>query len=150
MVGCQHHSCVWYQNSRLYFTYRPFLPYPAQLPRWSFAKESKRNGTAAEAFCVWAAALLIRRWLNGAAVEFPRGAVGLGVFSHTREVLPWQRPRPELGLASAVRAPAPGAQPARPSDRGRDDEPSDTLSQKSSLPAPMDNFSCHPLRKPHG
>lgn len=69
-MRCKHHSCLWYHNSRLYFAHRPFSPYPVQLPRGSFAKESKQNGTAAEAFCVGAAAALIRRRFNGAAAEF--------------------------------------------------------------------------------
>lgn len=107
MVRCKHHSCICYQNSRLYFAHRPFPPYPVQLPRGSFAKESKQNGTAAEAFCVRAAAVLISRRLNGAAAEFPRARWTRRSLGAALTAAPAPaRPR------AALTAPAAAAQPA--------------------------------------
>lgn len=52
------------------FRTQTILTLPCPITPGKFAKESKQNGTAAEAFCVGAAAALIRRRLNGAAAEF--------------------------------------------------------------------------------
>lgn len=139
----QHHSCIWYQNSRLYFTHRPFLPYLAQLPRRSFAKESKQNGTAAEAFCVRAAAVLIRRRLNGAAVGFPLSAVQAGVSR------PQGLPRPARARARPRRSHS-GTASAALGAREALINPQTLSLRTQSLPAPTGNFLCHPLRKPHG